>query len=121
MSGLVTRLDLSTVETWVEPVDMAIWHKVEYNGDRYLLVATSLEEEDLVSIMEKDPISGLMYVLGQYPMKDTAVFRADSDWQIIGECGEECASGVCSRRVATNSDRGDIELAYVMLVDFLNA
>jgi hypothetical protein len=128
---------------WVDPVDLAVWHFVEYNGDRYILVATNLDDElyknTAVSILQSDPIGELLLqalpydermalvtesterLKAELPAHDTAVFRGDKDWGIVGECGPECSEGICTRRVASNETVGDIELAYKMLIDFLNA
>lgn len=120
MTDVVTRLDLSTVETSVEPVDNSVWHNVEYKGDRYILVATNVTDDDIERMFHLDPITAIMYITGQFPKTDAAVFRGDENWNIVGECDETCKEGVCNRRVAS-SEVGDIEQAYVMLIDFLNA
>jgi hypothetical protein len=117
---MVTREDLKTVSSHVEPTDLSEWRHVEYNGQRFILISTELTEDVIMNVMQEDPAFGFFLMF--QPEKDTAVFRADENWQIIGpECSEECAEGVCTRRVASNSKVADIELGYKMLLDYLNA
>lgn len=119
---MVTREDVKTVSTDISDIDGSIWHYVEAKDQRFILVATDMNEDDIVRTMEFDILLGLALMTGQYPTADTAVFRGDKDWQIVGECGPECGeNGVCSRRVANRDGVGDINLAYNMLLDYLNA
>lgn len=118
---MVTRMDLSTVRMSVEPIDKSIWHYVEYKGERFILVATDVNDEDIQDIMTQDIEVGVLYLLNLLPRKDTAVFRGDSEWVIEGECDDNCHEGVCTRRLASNETVGDIELAYQLLIGYLNA
>lgn len=139
---MVTREDLNTVDVWVDPVDSAEWRHVMYGDDRYLLVASDMKDSDydrlakhlmdsdplaiiVLKMMEEDERSSFLkeqsdHLKHSLPPVDVAVFRGDENWEIQGECNDECASGFCKKRVASRFD-GNIDTAYAMLVDYLNA
>lgn len=68
----------------------------------------------------------MMIAFGMVPLNETFVMEAkwdDEEQNYIpkNECGEHCATGVCNKRLASNTEVGDHDLAYNMLVSHLNA
>lgn len=118
---MITRNDLKIVDTYVEGSDETVWAHVEHDNKRYILTSTNVTDEVLERCFEKDPMVALFLETGMIPRKDNGVFRGDETWNIIGECGEACASGICSKRLASDSpEHPTIEHAIDMLLRFLN-
>lgn len=60
-------------------------------------------------------------LLSGLPVKETWVMEATEDWDVMNECGPDCAAGVCKKRLASREDEASQELGYNMLLDYLNA
>lgn len=115
----VTINDLKVVDSYVEDSDKTEWRHVEVNGERYILTATNVTDDLMSTMLDEDPLMSLWFELGALPRQDNAVFRADGDWSIIGECNDECSKGICTKRIATDT-KGDIGTSFDMLIRFLN-
>lgn len=117
----VTRDDLNVVSTRLEEIDNTTWANVEYKGERYILTSQNVTDEVLDKMSVEDPMLAMMFLFG-LPRFDCAVFRGDENWIIKGECTEECASGVCTRRIAqAKTLEPSIEVSFGLLLDYLNA
>jgi hypothetical protein len=132
----VTVNDIKTHRRWTEEIDGAQWCEVSYGDQKFLLCAVDMTDEDVTRVAENDfpfvivtAIEGIeaakQLFLDTFPTKDTAVFPAvvgpDGRFEMKYECNEECATGVCKKRLASRVGVGDMDLAYTMLVDALNA
>ena len=118
---MITRKDLKIVDTYMEGSDNTVWAHVEYDGQRYILTSTNVTDEVLNQMEESDPLSAMFTHMGLLPRRDNGVFRGDVNWQIVGECGPQCESGLCTKRLASDSPESPtIEHAIDMLLRFLN-
>lgn len=115
---MFTRNDITLVEAVQEPGYLV--HKVQAEGKNYVLCAANLTEDDVLRTMEMEPMLGIMYALGSLPMVETYVAKADQNFELMGECNEECRNGICTRRLASTEEYGDIERAYETLLNYLN-
>jgi hypothetical protein len=136
---MFTRDDIRTVRSWIDPIDQADWREVEAGGRKFLLCAARMDAEIANHMVDNDPYLHTMVLLGGessratlvqdllnvLPRNETIVFPAEVDiygvWRIPGECGEECETGVCTRRLSQDQSVADINRAYSMLVDYLNS
>lgn len=127
---MITRENLKFVST-------ASYHQghqrdvVEFEGNHYIVgsvntpVDTS-DEEALFEYLQNLGPDGFMMLLGLVPLNETFVMEAKWDEQMMefvpkNECGPQCETGVCNKRVATNTQVGNQDLAYSMLIAHLNA
>ena len=118
---IVTRDDLKVVRTWKEEIDNTDWANVEYNGQRYILTSQNVTDEVLDKMSVEDPMLAMMFLFG-LPRFDCAVFRGDDNWIIEGECTEECAQGVCTKRIAQAKPlEPSLDISFDLLLGYLNA
>jgi hypothetical protein len=118
---MVSMADLKVVDVRVEEIDNTTWANVEYNGNRYILTATNVTDDVMDRMAQEDPMLAMMFLFG-LPRFDCAVFRGDENWTIVGECNDECAKGVCTKRIAQAKPlEPTIEISYNLLLDYLNS
>lgn len=84
------------------------------------------DEDALFNWISSQGPSGIGVLLGFSPVSETWVMEAkwdaeDGEWIPKNECGPQCSTGVCNKRLATNAEVGSQELGYSMLVAHLNA
>lgn len=114
---MITREDLKTVEIQMD-MDTTEWRSVVApDGRKFILSATNVTEEDLDSM---NPFIAITFLLAPEYMIESAVYPADDNWSIPGECGTECAKGVCIRRISEDRTTGNIDRAYQLLLNYLN-
>lgn len=85
------------------------------------LAATGVETERPEGYTDEDILAFLM---GWVPVKETWVMEAkleDGVWVPANECGEHCETGVCNKRLATDTENASQDHGYKMLLDALNA
>lgn len=124
----VTKEDLKVIDTGSLRAGNER-HVVQYGERCFIVGATNInldDDEEVARIMDEDPITGFFTLMGQFPPQDTYVMEAkwsdlDMAWVPKNECSEDCANGVCNKRIASDYDRGDINLGYSLLLDYLNA
>lgn len=116
---MYTRSDVTLVEAITEPGYAR--HHVRLGDQNYVLQAVNMSPEDITETSETQPELGFLYAIGFLPTVETFVAKGDDDFNMIGECGPDCETGVCTRRLTSTQEYGDIEKAYSSLVDFANA
>jgi hypothetical protein len=119
---MITRDDLKVLDIYKDGSDETTWAKVEYDNKRYILTATNVTDEVLARVELADPLVSLFLDMGMIPRYDNGVFRGDENWEIIGECNEECEKGVCTKRLASDRDpaTANIDHSFEMLLRYLN-
>lgn len=116
---MINRNDVPVIDTSTRFGDTQV--EVKYGDRFFVLGAVDMSEADIVSVMEVDPLFGLLVLSGGIPTKETYVMETDENGYPINECDENCATGVCNKRIATDKDSGDIDRAWSMFLAYLNA
>lgn len=101
---------------------------VEYGGKYYILghVNAPVDDEEFIDWASKIGEYGIMYLLGVVPSNETWVMLAkwdedEMEYIPANECGPQCETGVCNKRISSNTSVGSQDLAYSMLITHLNA
>lgn len=127
---MVTREDLKTLssESFYQGHTRDV---VQYNDKHYIVGSVSCpvdanDEEAFFNWIESlGAADAFPILLGISPLNETWVMEAKWDsleeWIPKNECGPQCATGVCNKRVATNKEVGSQDLGYSMLIAHLNA
>lgn len=120
---MFTMDDLTIVPEPTDHRDASIWERVTVSdGRKYLIGSCDLSGDNLDTA---DPESQFLFMLGVLPPAETWVMEAvetpDGRWIIKNECNEECATGVCKKRLASDRTVASQEHGYQMLLDALNA
>jgi hypothetical protein len=118
---MFTKDDLS-IEVEGITRDGAMWERVTVSDGRKFLVGSCDLSGD--NIATADPETQLLYLLGALPDRETWVMEAKvegSEWVVKYECNEDCKSGVCKKRLASNREVASQNLGYEMLLNALNA
>lgn len=134
----VTRDDLETRRVWIE-VDGAEWREVSYKDQHFLLCVSNYDHDTVVELVKEYMPFALIYMLAgedeavkmfreSMPELDTAVFpatlnEATGEFEMKYECDGTCSGnkGMCNKRLAQRHDVADMEIAYSLLLDALNA
>lgn len=112
----LTLSDLKIEDDDIRTASYCPWKRVTTpDGRKFLVGSCDLTAEDV------DPTELILLYLGIVPEKETWVMEATEDWEVLNECSEECATGVCKKRLASNLRVADLDLGYRMLLDALNA
>lgn len=128
---MLERADLNLIST----ESFRDGHKrdvVSVNGKFYVVgsVKCPVNPDDTEAFDEwlfsLDPNTTMMILFGFVPLNETFVMEArwddiEKEYVPKNECGPHCETGVCNKRVASNTEVGDHDLAYKMLLDHLNA
>jgi hypothetical protein len=127
---MVTREDLKLIST-ESFRDGHLREVVEYDGNHYIVGSVECpvdvnDSEAFMKWVESLGETGIMVLLGLVPLNETFVMEAKFDENIDyyvpkNECGEHCRTGVCNKRLASNTQIGNHDLAYSMLIAHLNA
>lgn len=120
---MFTMADLTIVPEIRDHRDSSIWERVTVSDGRKFLVGSCDLSGD--KIENADPESQLLFLLGALPEAETWVMEAveepNGDWTIKYQCNEECKTGVCKKRLASDRTVASQEHGYNMLLDALNA
>lgn len=121
---MFTMEDLSIEADYRSGDDSSIWERVTVSDGRKFLVG-SCDLSTPEALENADEQSQLLYFLRLLPAKETwvmeAVIEDDGQWGVKNKCGEQCATGVCNKRLATSVEVASQEHGYKMLLDALNA
>lgn len=98
---------------------VSVWERVEVAGRKFLVGSCDLSTDE--NLQKADAETLMLAMFGVLPEAETWVMEATDDWQIANPCNEECATGVCKKRLASNREIASQELGYRMLLDALNA
>lgn len=120
---MFTKEDLK-IEHEMNGKDSSIWERVTVPDGRKFFVG-SCDLSSIETLNSVDAETQLLYMLGALPPRETWVMEAkvedDGYWGIKYECNEDCAKGVCKKRLASNTEVASQELGYKMLLDAINA
>lgn len=113
------KLEDLTITPDPQSTEVTVWERVEVDGRKFLIGSCDLSTES--NLEKADPETLMLKIFGVLPELETWVMEADGDWRIKYECNEECATGVCKKRLATSNTVASQEFGYQMLLNALNA
>lgn len=117
---MFTREDLKITPEWNDRGDsVSVWERVEVADRKFLVGSCDLSTPEQMAKADEQTL--MLTVFGVLPAAETWVMEATEDWEILNPCNEECASGVCKKRLASNVHVASQELGYNMLLNALNA